>query len=173
MGLFNDVMQQLGIQARALNPYAHQTKGEMVRNCKNQDFLAENVALSMSCASPTKGRWQGLGPGHCGYCLPCLIRRASMLDWDRDDTSNYHTNVTGGVFDSLKAEADNIRSFQLSVRRLNDDIRRARVLIHKAGPLTTEADELEALAQLYLRGMGEVAKLLEGVQTVPNAAASC
>ena len=95
-----------------------------------------------------------------------------MLDWDRDDTSNYHTDVVGGVFNSLKAEADNIRSFQLSVRRLNGDIRRARVLIHKAGPLITDADELEALAQLYLRGMGEVAKLLEGVQTAPNAAAA-
>jgi hypothetical protein len=94
-----------------------------------------------------------------------------MLDWGRPDPTHYHTDLNGRLFDSMKAEADNIRSFQLSLSRLNNDIRRARVLIHKAGPLGKNAVELEALAQLYLRGMDEVARLLKGVQTAPNAAA--
>jgi hypothetical protein len=172
MERFNEILKVLGISAHVANPYAHRTKGEMVRNCKNQQFLADKVALTMSCASPTKGRWQGLAPGHCGYCLPCLIRRASMLEWKRADPTVYHTELNGRIFDSLKAESDNIRSFQLSVSRLNNDIRRARVLVHKAGPLGKDVEELEALAQLYLRGMAEVAQLLKRVQTAPNASAA-
>jgi hypothetical protein len=168
MTCFNELMALLGIPARAQNPYAHKTKGEMVRECKNQEFLLQKAALTMSCASPTKGRWKGLAPGHCGYCLPCIIRRASMLEWDHEDPTEYHTSLDGEVFDSLKAEADNIRSFQLALSRLNDDIRRARVLIHKAGPLGSDVVELEALAQVYLRGMREVAQLVAQVQTAPD-----
>jgi hypothetical protein len=95
-----------------------------------------------------------------------------MLEWKRADPTVYHTELNGRIFDSLKAESDNIRSFQLSVSRLNNDIRRARVLVHKAGPLGKDVEELEALAQLYLRGMAEVAQLLKRVQTAPNASAA-
>ena len=172
MACFNEILQALGISAHVINPYAHQTKGEMVKNCRNQDFLATNAALTMSCSSPTKGRWQGLPPGHCGYCLPCLIRKASLLRWKNGDPTQYHTDVNGRVFDSLRAEGDAIRSFELAISRLGADIRRARVLIHKSGPLGIDPVELEALAQLYLRGMQEVAELLEDVQTAPNAAAA-
>jgi len=172
MACFNELLQALRISARVRNPYAHQTKGQMVRSCRNQKFLADKAALTMSCSSPTKGRWQGLAPGHCGYCLPCLIRRASMLVWQYEDPTQYHVDLDERVFDSLRAEGDAIRSFELALSRLRGDTRRARVLIHKAGPLGTDPAELEALAQLYLRGMLEVAELLEHVQTAPNAAAA-
>ena len=95
-----------------------------------------------------------------------------MLGWKHKDTTHYHTELDGHVFNSLRAEGDAIRSFQLAADRLKGDIRRSRVLIHKSGPLGTDAAELEALAQLYLRGMGEVAELLKHVQTAPNAVAS-
>src|SRR6185369_16037554 len=58
MACFNELLQTLRISALVSNPYAHQTKGEMVRNCRNQEFLAGKAALTMSCSSPTKGRWQ-------------------------------------------------------------------------------------------------------------------
>jgi hypothetical protein len=172
MACFNELLRVLGISAVVTNSYAHQTKGEMVRNCRNQEFLAQKASLTMSCSSPTKGRWQGLAPGHCGYCLPCIIRRASMLGWAYDDPTHYHHDLAGRVFDSLRAEGDAIRSFGLAFSRLRGDIRRARVLIHKSGPLGSDPAELEVLAQLYLRGMAEVAELLKDVQTAPNAAAT-
>jgi hypothetical protein len=91
-----------------------------------------------------------------------------MLGWNHPDPTEYRTPLNVAVFDSLRAEADNIRSFQLVISRLNEDIRRARVLIHKAGPLGSDVVELEALARVYLRGMREVAQLVERVQTAPN-----
>ncbi|TIQ75319.1 MAG: hypothetical protein E5X64_38665, partial [Mesorhizobium sp.] len=61
------------------NPYWDMTKGEMVAACADGALLRRLTSTSLSCAAPTKGRWQGLGTQHCGYCLPCLIRRASLL----------------------------------------------------------------------------------------------
>ncbi len=95
-----------------------------------------------------------------------------MIKREHADPTVYHTDLDGEVFDSLKAEADSVRSFQLAISRLRDDIRRARILIHKAGPLGSDAAELEALAQVYLRGMREVAQIVEHVQTAPNGVAS-
>jgi 7-cyano-7-deazaguanine synthase in queuosine biosynthesis len=173
MDLFNKLLARLEIRGRVLNPYVAKTKGEMVKECANQQFLADQVAKTMSCSSPTKGRWQGLAPGHCGYCLPCLIRRASMVRWDFPDSTKYHVDLERTVFDSLKAEGDAIRSFQLASERLRGDIRRARVLIHKSGPLPGSPEEIEALAGVYARGMAEVQDLLKTVETRPNASAAC
>lgn len=172
MRSYNALLRKLGIPAKVVNPYAFKTKGEMVANCKNQSFLGKYANVTMSCASESKSRWQKLPPGHCGFCLPCLIRRASMLRWKKGDKTSYHLDLNARVLNSEKAEGDNVRSFQLAVQKLNGDIRRARVLIHKSGPLGSESKELEDLAKMYLRGMNEVSELLKGVTTSPDASAS-
>ena len=92
-----------------------------------------------------------------------------MLKWKKEDKTPYHLDLTDHVLNSQQAEGDNVRSFQLAVQKLNGDVRRARVLIHKSGPLGSEPKELEALAQLYLRGMNEVSELLHEVSTSPDA----
>ncbi len=76
---WNDALQGLGLNGRIENLYWDRTKGEMVAACANDALLRRLVPSSLSCASPTKGRWQGLGTQHCGYCLPCLIRRAALV----------------------------------------------------------------------------------------------
>jgi hypothetical protein len=171
MRSYNALLSKLGISAKVINPYAFKTKGEMVAGCKNQKVLGKYCSITMSCASEAKLRWRGLAPGHCGYCLPCLIRRASTLNWKGEDKTPYALNLTVGALNSQKQEGDTIRSFQLAIAKLNDKIRKARVLIHKSGPLGNDAKELEALAKMYLRGMKEVSKLLRGVKTMPNAPA--
>jgi hypothetical protein len=169
MPSYNALLSQLGIPAKVTNPYAFKTKGEMVAGCKNQKFLGKYASITMSCASEAKLRWLKLAPGHCGYCLPCLIRRASTLNWKKEDKTPYALDLTARALNSQKQEGDTIRSFQLAVAKLNGDIRRARILIHKSGPLGSNAKELEALAKMYLRGMKEVSELLKGVRTSPDA----
>ena len=78
MARWNDLLTELGIEGRVENPYWDKTKGEMAAGCLNAALLAKLAPDSLSCSSPTKGRWQGLGIEHCGYCLPCLIRRAAL-----------------------------------------------------------------------------------------------
>src|SRR3546814_18618542 len=72
------LIDALALDVELNNPYRHMTKGEMVANCADKPFLEKIVANSMSCSSPAKARYKKLSPRHCGYCVPCLIRRASL-----------------------------------------------------------------------------------------------
>jgi 7-cyano-7-deazaguanine synthase in queuosine biosynthesis len=173
MSGFDSLLQGLGIPAHVKNPYFAMTKGKMVAGCRNQVFLGKNIIRTMSCSSPNKARWKKLPPGHCGYCLPCIIRRASLLDWKPKDPTVYHEkNLKARTFDSSKAEGDNLRSFQLAIKRLGNDIQKAQLFIHKSGPLPQKSTELDAYARVYLDGMQEVGRLLKGVKTSPHAIAS-
>jgi hypothetical protein len=91
------------------------------------------------------------------------------LNWKKEDKTSYALDLKARVLNSEKQEGDTIRSFQVAVDKLKGDIRRARVLIHKSGPLGNNPKELEELAKMYLRGMKEVGELLKGARTSPDA----
>ncbi len=169
---WNDVLQGLGLRGRIENPYWDKTKGEMVAACGNGTLLRRLVSSSLSCASPTKGRWQGLGIQHCGYCLPCLIRRAALvagLHPDPDPTVYTLDNLTARTLDTRQSEGIQIRSFQLAIERLRARPGLTSILIHKPGPLFDEsAARQAAIAGVYQRGLEEVGALLTGVRTRPG-----
>ena len=77
--------QEAGLANPLVNPYKNLTKGEMVQGCRNRDLLKQLFGMSVSCARPVVSRWQGGAAGSCGYCYPCLMRRAALhtLGWDR------------------------------------------------------------------------------------------
>ena len=77
----------MGLVNPLVNPYENLTKGEVVRRCRNRDFLKQLFGESVSCARPVVSRWQGRAAGSCGYCYPCLMRRAALhtLGWDRGE----------------------------------------------------------------------------------------
>lgn len=169
---WNDLLTTLGIAGSIENPYWNKTKGEMVRECGNRTLLRAVVADSLSCASPTKGRWQGLPTQHCGFCLPCLIRRAALVAGLRpqpDPTTYTLDNLRARILDSKKAEGVQVRSFQIAIERLRARPEIAALLIQKPGPLLDETPARRAaLADVYRRGLEEVGRLLAGVRTRPQ-----
>lgn len=169
---WNDALQGLGLNGRIENPYWDRTKGEMVSACANGTLLRRLIPSSLSCAAPTKGRYQGLGTQHCGYCLPCLIRRAALVTGlrpDLDPTIYTVDDLTARVLDTRQAEGVQIRSFQLAIERLRARPELATILIHKPGPLFDESQARQAaLAGVYRRGLDEVGILLDGVRTRPG-----
>ena len=165
---WNELLGLLGISGRILNPYWDKTKGEMAAGCKKSALLAKLAPKSYSCASPTKGRWLGLASGHCGFCLPCLIRRAALLDTG-DSTSYALSDLTANKLDTRKAKGQQIRSFQYAIEKIRQKPKLAALYIHKPGPLSDESpDRQAALAAVYQRGLAELAKLLAGVRAVPS-----
>ena len=101
---------------------------------------------------------------HCGYCVPCLIRRAAILaSFKTDDTRYAIPDLTERQLDAGKAEGRDVRSFQIATARLEQNPNLAKSLIHKPGPLKDCIGELEELEQMYLAGMNEVAQLLKDV----------
>ncbi|MGA9669137.1 MAG: Qat anti-phage system QueC-like protein QatC [Terracidiphilus sp.] len=168
---WNELLRELGIPVTIENPYWDKTKGEMVSMCSNRILLKRAIPESLSCSSPTKGRWKGHGIEHCGFCLPCLIRRAAIESGLReaDPTTYTLAHLHSKPLSSTEAEGLQIRSFQLAVARLVKKPGLASILIHKSGPLTDESPSRQvALAGVYLRGMDEVGKLLANVITTPS-----
>jgi hypothetical protein len=163
---WNELLKMLAVPGQIHNPYWNKTKGEMVAECTNPKLLAALVPLSLSCASPTKGRWQHHGAEHCGYCLPCLIRRAALSA--KDPTPYTVANLKAEVWNPKQAKGEQIRSFQFAIERLRQRPDLAKLLIHKPGPLSDNPGNHDELAEVYRRGLKEVAALLAGVRTGPS-----
>jgi hypothetical protein len=164
---WNQLLKLLDIPGSIENPYWDKTKGEMVSECVNPKLLYGLVPSSMSCSSPTKGRWKGLATEHCGFCLPCLIRRASLLSIG-DPTGYTVADLHASEMDTRRAEGKQIRSFQYAIDRLKARPELAKMLIHKPGPLFDDPGRLDALADVYQRGLTEVGVLLKGVKAGPS-----
>jgi hypothetical protein len=168
---WNELLARLGVPAVVRNSYWNRTKGEMVAQCRNAALLKRLVPSSMSCSSPTKGRWQGHGIEHCGYCVPCLIRRAAIEKaWGagNDPTTYTLASLSAHPLDTRQAQGQQARSFQLGLARLKAKPGIERLLIHKPGSLRDEGAHLSELAAVYRRGMEEVGALLSSVTTKPS-----
>ena len=166
---WKDALRTLGMNVGIENGYWDKTKGEMVRNCANGEVLRRLTAAALSCSSPVKGRWQGVGVQHCGYCLPCVIRRAALLTGfgPHQDPTIYTVETRGGrTVSASRPEGREIRSLQIALERLHANPAVAAILVHKPGPLLDESPARRAaLAAVYRRGLEEVGELLAGVRT--------
>ncbi len=82
----------LGVANPVHNPYRLKTKGEILAESRNSALLRRLAPMSLSCAHPETARFAKRAQGNCGYCFPCLIRRASLAHVGWDD-SGYAWNV--------------------------------------------------------------------------------
>lgn len=171
MARWNDLLRVLGIDGEVRNPYWNKTKGEMAKACLNSDLLKSLASESLSCSSPAKARWRG-GPStqQCGYCLPCLIRRAALnAAWGAGNHGTTYTvdDLHAQTLDTRESVGVQVRSFQYAIERLRVNPGLAKLLIHKPGSLADEVAQLDELAGVYARGLQEVGELIDGVTTTP------
>lgn len=172
MARFGDLLKGLGLGVRLENPYAFMTKGQMAKGCADISFLRKEVKHTMSCSSPGSRRYDPdpdqRTPKHCGRCVPCLIRRAAILEGlGADDTPYRIADLRAQVLDTNKAEGEHVRSFQLALSRLARKPGRARFDIHRPGPLIDHPDRLSDYEAVYVAGLQEVGRLLQGVRARP------
>jgi len=171
MARWNDLLGTLGIDGEVQNPYWDKTKGEMAAACHNPALLKKLAPDSLSCAHPAYARWLGRGIAHCGYCLPCLIRRAALTAaWGtgNDPTTYTVPDLQAQPLDTRQATGVQVRSFQYAIERLKGKPQLANLLIHKPGSLADEAAHLDQLADVYRRGLDEVAQLIDGAEARPS-----
>lgn len=76
--------------------------------------------------------------------------------------------LKGHVLASDQPEGEHVRSFQLIAKRIKAKPGLARILVHKPGPLHDEPDEIPDYADVFRRGVLEVAELLKGVRARPG-----
>lgn len=170
---WQDLVKALGIGIRLVNPYQLKTKGEMVAECQQPKVLRRIIASSLSCAHPSTARYlgyQGRGIEHCGYCFPCLIRRAAIVAaWGKDPTPYTLEDLESEPLDPRTSKGAQIRSVQVACARLTANPELARSLVLKPGPLSDVHKMIPDLADLYRRGMFELHGFLDGVVTEPSS----
>lgn len=158
MARWQELLDRLGIAATLQNPYRFKTKGEMLSECANAGLARQHVGDTISCSSITKARWLGLAPQHCGFCVPCLIRRAAVISaFGADPTTYTIADLGERPLDSRTAEGEHVRSLQMMARRLAQRPALARILVHKPGPLSDyPVTDIAEYADVFKRGIEEV-----------------
>jgi len=153
--------REVGLVNPLVNPYENLTKGEVVRRSRNRDLLGKLFGASLSCARPVVSRWQGRAIGACGYCYPCLMRRAALhsLGWDRGE--DYGRDVLSDP-DTLahRVRGRDLRALLLAAKSWEEipaEVE-ARLMLGSA-PEALPAQFLRARALLD-RGFGEIAAWL-------------
>lgn len=153
IALLQNIINGLGLSIALYNPFQFKTKGEMMMECKDFDFLKSTYPLTMSCSHPDLGRWRKeTGSSHCGVCLPCTIRRAAILKAGLHDESiyrepNYRDN---------EAQV-NLRSFKLGLLTPKNPM----LAIQESGPIR---DKRDMYAQLYQRGLKELDDYIKTIE---------
>lgn len=170
MARWQEILNKLGIAAKLENPYRFRTKGEMLAECKNQDIVRKHVVDTISCSSVTKARWLGAAPRHCGFCVPCLIRRSAVTSaFGKDPTTYTIAELHARKLNSKAAEGEHVRSFQIMAWRLKRRPGFEKILVHKSGPLSDyTAAEVTKFADVFRRGIEEVDSVTSGAVVGPQ-----
>lgn len=158
--LFREMLSRLGLPDTLQMPYRFSTKGEMLRQCKDQATLAAAAQLTMSCSHPEAGRYQGRSPNnHCGYCVPCIIRKAAMKSAALADAP-YNLHVEKSPPTHTDEAGSDYRAFQMALERARG-MSKTQAVFRVLGPGPLPPQEVLDFAGVYLRGMEEVRGLLE------------
>lgn len=148
--LLVEALAEVGIDLALQNPYRLKTKGEVLEGCRNRNLLLELAPTTISCAHPEVGRWSHESYANCGYCYPCLMRRASLHRLDADAASDYRVDVGAPGFVSTPSQkTSHIRAILQSISRPSHSTD-----VLSAGPLPR--GQTVEFAALYERGRDEI-----------------
>ncbi|AKS09106.1 Qat anti-phage system QueC-like protein QatC [Pseudomonas trivialis] len=156
LGLFQQILDTVGLPVVVKNPYALKTKGEMLLGCSDQISLSALATDTVSC-----GKWKRTHQ-QCGKCVPCIIRRASFHAAGMKDGTSYNPKGQNlqAVFNDEKAR-DDLMAMVLSSRRLPKTS--VSQWVSNAGPLPLNRRDRDDLLGVAERGMGEVSAYLDSL----------
>ncbi|HEY0152505.1 MAG TPA: Qat anti-phage system QueC-like protein QatC [Longimicrobium sp.] len=162
LDLLRSVLGGLGIDVPLVNPYRFVTKGQMLeRLCAAEAELVRALAVEKtnSCAHPNeRNHDRGRPQPHCGYCVPCLIRRSALDVVGLDHGSQYRYDVRTERALLSGDRSKDIIAAEIALARAADHADIDDVL--RSGPIPPS--EAEEYTVVYRSGLDEVAQLLLG-----------
>ena len=150
MKLLQELITELGLDITLINPFQMLTKGQMMKECKDKEYLNSHYQYTLSCSHPDQGRWTGEAVGHCGECLPCTIRRAAIKAAGLNDISTYRHN-----YDTITG-SESLKSYKLGLLTPKDSY----AAIQMSGPIT---DRLDEYVSLYNNGLEELKNFIDSL----------
>ena len=145
LGIIQDVLNEVGIGAKIVNPYQFQTKGEMIQSCVDKALLAEVVDHTVSCSHWKRKNKQ------CGSCVPCLIRRASLKKGDCLESQQYLNQNLRALLSNDDGK-DDLFALLLAAEQVKK--RPVGPWIMDSGPLPVE--DFDKFKAVFYRGLNEV-----------------
>lgn len=163
---WQELLQALDLADRVENRYRFKTKGQMLEEVAHRNFVEAAVPTTISCSSIAKARWDGHPPSHCGYCVPCLIRRAAeSRAYGREPTAYVGLPQLNGRVDTRTSIGEHVRAFEYMAGRLRQKPEAAAILVRKPGPLTDyPLADIQAYTEVFAEGINEVGRALRGVR---------
>lgn len=162
ISLVREILADLDLAMEIELPYRFRTKGEMLAQCSNLSMIARGLRATMSCSHPGANRFAARDPNlHCGYCLPCIIRRAAIRVSVRRDPTDYAFKDLSQPL-SAKRGSD-LRSVKIALDRYRGrPPRLADVLA--SGPLPVTDDDLRNYLGVFRRGVDEVREFVARIR---------
>ena len=144
----------VGLANPIVNPFERLTKGETLIQCRNQLLLRQLACQTVSCAHPDVGRYERIRYGNCGYCFPCLIRRASLYSIGLDDGQHYTHDVCteGDLVGGRGMRGRDTRALFAALQNVSVSGRLTPLL---SGPLPDKTD-LRDVTRMYRQGLKEL-----------------
>lgn len=161
----SEILYLVGIHNPIHNFFAYNTKREIVNMVSQSEAFKRGYSQTISCSHPCVARYNRTGsreyPVNCGYCYPCLIRKASLQD------VCISVPFEGGVpqTEYLERNADNDKSADFyavlgSIYRFNNSSNREiKRLIQCTGKLS--ASQVEQFERVYTEGMKDLISFFE------------
>lgn len=168
IGLLNKLLIDIGINNNVMNFYATMTKGEIVEEFSDNPVFKEYAKNTISCSHPCQSRYDGISPPqNCGYCYPCIIRKAAMNKIDYDEASYYNSNYSLSQdfisqYDNFDGKASDFRAVLLSLKKFLDnesDENYLNYILLKHGILSK--DELDKYKRVYAESMKEIFEMIQ------------
>lgn len=158
----NNLFECLGLNNKLINPYRFYTKGEMIIQSSNVDFIKKHAAKTISCSKA------GLyiqrfhrKEKHCGHCTPCIIRRAAMKKAGIDIfEGEYVRDVLSDSFMPFAKSSRDLIAIKIALSRLSQTKRPLIFTLLKSGSIPSDSEDLSQYLDLYKRGMKEVSDFL-------------
>jgi hypothetical protein len=112
----------------------------------------------MSCSHPDNSRYRrDSQPRHCGYCLPCIIRRSAIVRAFRNDATLYQNKN----FRSSSISKNNLKVYKIGILKSRMSNINPKFSVLSSGPLDSNYSEY---SDLYQRGIEEMALLIDNYE---------
>jgi 7-cyano-7-deazaguanine synthase in queuosine biosynthesis len=157
---FRSVLGDLGLSNGLVNPLGLKTKGECVAKSSDPKLVGALASRTVSCSHGSRRQdWRRKSATNCGYCVPCLFRRASLHASGLDSGKDYGIDVCADelTVDSDGSSADDLRAVISGLRRFNDP-----KTIRKAITSVAVVQPIDDYVNLVRRGLDELRVWIAG-----------
>ena len=159
--MLTDVLRIVGISHPIINFFAYNSKREIVSFVKDTEAFRASYRYTISCSHPCVSRYNRNGsreyPINCGYCYPCLIRKASLLDvaTDNDMEGSFYDFLTEYEYSDRTSDLRAVMNSVYRYRQCNDnDIKK---MIRRTGRLSE--NEVNKFLRVYKNSMDDLIAL--------------